>query len=203
VTNSGELGLLLARARTGDGQAADQLLTAYRNYLKLLARVQVDRVLQAKIDPSDLVQEVCLQVHRDLPKFRGQSEGEFLAWLRTILASKGANVERHFRGTQRRDIRLERQLVEAGEKSSVLLAGPTLMIDSAPSKHAMRKERSVMIANALAQLPAHYREVVILLNLEELPLAEVAQRLDKSVDSVRKLWARAVIQLRQLLENEP
>lgn len=194
---------LLKKARDGDDGAVDQLLTAYRSYLRLLARLQVDRVIQAKIDPSDLVQEVCIHAHRDLSQFRGSTEAEFLGWLRCILATKGANLVRQFRGTKRRDVRLERQLVQAAEESSALLVQPLLGADSAPSHQAMRKERSVAIADALARLAPHYREVVILHTLEELPMPAVAEKMGRSVDSVRKLWARAVVQLRQLLKSEP
>jgi RNA polymerase sigma-70 factor (ECF subfamily) len=202
MNDSAEVAALLEKARGGDSETVSRLLAVYRSYLKLLARVQVDRVIRAKIDPSDLVQEVCIQVHRDLPQFRGTTEAEFLAWLRTVLAAKGANLVRQFRGTKRRDVRLEQQLVEAAERSSVLLGQPLLATDPAPSSHAIRSERTVAIADALAQLDPHYREVVILHNLEELPMSIVAEKMGRSVDSVRKLWARAVVQLRQLLKSE-
>jgi RNA polymerase sigma-70 factor (ECF subfamily) len=202
MNSSADVAELLEKARGGDPATAAQLFTTYRSYLKLLARIQVDRVICSKIDPSDLVQEVCVQVHRDLPQFRGATEAEFLAWLRAILAAKGANLVRQFRGTKRRDVRLERQLVDVAERSSILLGKPLLAADSAPSSHAIRGERTVVIADALAQLDPHYREVVILHNLEELPMTVVAEKMGRSVDSVRKLWARAVVQLRQLLKSE-
>src|SRR6202040_2404394 len=78
---------LLRRARAGDDAARGRLLEAYRSYLTLLARVQLGRDLQGKVDPSDLVQEAFLEAHRDFGQFQGQTEAELRAWLRRLLAT--------------------------------------------------------------------------------------------------------------------
>src|SRR5438309_2896322 len=109
---------LVRIARDGDGDALGQLLARYGNYLLLLARVQIGRRLQGKVDPADVVQETFLGASRDFPKFRGTTEAEFRAWLRQILASLLANLVRHYQGTQRRDIRLERRLTVELDESS-------------------------------------------------------------------------------------
>ena len=85
------------------------LLDLYRNYLKLLARVQIDRRLGRKVDASDVVQETFLKVHRFFGEFRGQTEAELIAWLRQILATTLAKLVRHYHGTQRRRISLEQR----------------------------------------------------------------------------------------------
>ena len=56
-----------------------------------------------------------------------------------------------------------------------------------------------MLADALARLPEDYREVIVLRHLQGLPFAEVAHRMERSVDSVEKLWIRALARLRHLL----
>jgi RNA polymerase sigma-70 factor (ECF subfamily) len=81
---------LIGRARDGESTALDQLLEVYRNYISLLARLQVDRRLQGRIAPSDLVQETILQAGRHFAGFRGCSEGELVVWLRRVLASQVA-----------------------------------------------------------------------------------------------------------------
>src|SRR5258707_528940 len=112
---------LLHRARCGNGAALGQLLELYRNYLKLLARLQIDRQIQGKVGASDVVQETFLEAHRDFAQFRGTTESELVAWLRQILVTNLANLVRHYRGTQRRDVRLERQLaVELANSSRML-----------------------------------------------------------------------------------
>src|SRR2546421_6084380 len=115
---------LLSLARTPDGFARGRLLELYRNYLTLLARLQIGRRLQGKADPADLVQETFLKAHRDFASFRGHSEGEFVNWLRRILAASLARLVRQYLGTKRRDLRLERELtVELDQSSRLLDAG--------------------------------------------------------------------------------
>src|SRR5262249_4952177 len=101
---------LLQQAKAGDQEALGQVLERYRSSLAVVARVQIGRRLQGKVDASDVVQEAFLGASRDFPQFRGSTEKEFLGWLRQVLASLLANLVRHYQGTQRRDVRLERQL---------------------------------------------------------------------------------------------
>jgi RNA polymerase sigma-70 factor (ECF subfamily) len=115
---------LLRLARAGSGQALGQLLELYRPYLTLLARLQIGRRLQGKVDPADLVQETFLRAHRDFAQFRGASEEALAGWLRQILAARLVDVVRHYCGTRRRDVRLERELaLELDESSRVLDQG--------------------------------------------------------------------------------
>ncbi len=193
---------LLERARGGDSVALGQLLELYSNYLTLLARLQISRRLQGKVDAADLVQETFLAAHRGWPQFRGGSEGELVAWLRTILAATVANLVRHYLGTQGRDIRLERQLAAELGQSSCVLDGGLFAIQSSPSQQAARREQGVILADALGRLPADYREVLILRHLEGLSFPEVAQRMARTLDSVKKLWARGLERLRRSLGGE-
>ena len=75
---------LFRRARTGDAPALGQLLEKYRRYPALLARLQIDRWLQSKVDAADLVQETFLEAHRDFPQFQGATEAEWVSWLRQL-----------------------------------------------------------------------------------------------------------------------
>jgi RNA polymerase sigma-70 factor (ECF subfamily) len=193
---------LLQRARQGDAPALGRLLESYRAYLSVLARVQIGKRLQGKVDASDLVQEACLGAYRDFPQFRGSTERELQAWLRQILASLLANMVRHYHGTQRRDIRLERQLgLELGQSSALLDRG-LIAPYSSPSNQAVRREQSVVLAEALGRLPEEWRELLVLRHLEGLSFPEVAQRMGRTIDVVKKLWPRALLSLRRLLEEE-
>ena len=190
---------LLARARAGDNAALGALLELYRNYLTLLARLQIGRRLQGKVDDADLVQETFLNAHRDFSAFRGITEGEFMAWLRQILAARLAQLVRRYLGTQQRDVRLERNLAGELDRSSAALGHALPAPHSSPSQRAARREQAVLLADALGRLSGDYREVIILRYLEGLPLADVAQRMGRSVDSVKKLWTRGLVQLRRAL----
>src|SRR5207245_5417158 len=116
--------------------------------------------LQVKVDPADLVQESFLSAHRDFARFRGTTEPEWSAWLRQILAARLGDLMRRYCGTQRRDVRLERELEgELDESSRVLDRGLGAKISS-PSRQAVRREQAVLLAEALEQLREDQREVV-------------------------------------------
>ena len=84
---------MLALAKAGDGDALGQLLERDRNYLALMVRLQLGR-LRGKLDAEDLMQEVSLEAHREIARFRGATEAEFLAWLRKVLSGMALPVFR-------------------------------------------------------------------------------------------------------------
>jgi RNA polymerase sigma-70 factor (ECF subfamily) len=190
---------LLGLARADGSGALGQLLERYRNYLALLARLQISRRLQGKLDEEDLVQETFLRAHRRFAQFRGKTEQELVSWLRQILASSVANAVRHYLGTKRRDLRLERQLAMELDCSSRVLNQELVAGQSSPSQQAAVREQAVLLADCLARLRKDYREAIILRQLEGLSFLEVARRMGRTVDSVKKLWARALVELRDQL----
>lgn len=194
---------LLVLARTGNEPALGQLLERFRAYLLLLARLQVGRRLQGKVDAADMVQETFLEAARAFPQFRGDTEPEFAAWLRQILAGCLAHLVRRYCGTQARDIRLERTLEQEMDQSSRAIDRGLVAEQSSPSQRASRREQAVLLADALERLPQDYREVIILRHLEGLTFPEVAARMGRSLDSVEKLWVRALPRLRRTLGAEP
>jgi RNA polymerase sigma-70 factor, ECF subfamily len=194
---------LLRLARNGGRDARGNLLDVYRGYLTLLARLQVGRRLQGKADASDVVQETFLQAHRCFAQFRGTTAAEFAAWLRQILASRLAKLVWRYRGAQRRDVCLERELQNELAQSSHLLDRGLMARQASPSSQAARREQGLLLAESLNQLPEDYREVLVLRHLEGLTFPEVAERLDRTVDSVRKLWIRGLARMRTSLGDSP
>ena len=194
---------LLAEARAGDAATLGRLLELYRRYLGLLARMQIGQRLQGKVDASDLVQETFLEAHRNFPRFRGTSEGELVRWLRQILAARLADLLRRYLGAQGRDVRLEREIEDAFDRSSVLLDRGLVAVQSSPSQQAARREQAVLLADALAELPDDYRDVLVLRHLEGLTFPQVASRMGRSLDSVEKLWMRGLARLRQIMGGAP
>jgi RNA polymerase sigma-70 factor (ECF subfamily) len=198
-SNVSELDGLIARARSGDREVLNQLITYYRPYLKVLARLQKDLRLQSKLDDSDLVQEASALAIADFPGFLGDTERELTGWLRTLMARVAAQSFRHHTA-QRRDVGLERSLQQAFDASSQMLSTRLVAPGLSPSEQAIKRERAVLVAEVLEQLPEHYREVIILRDFEGLKLSEVATRMQRSEDSVRKIWARAMVDIRKLLK---
>ncbi|MDX2039455.1 MAG: sigma-70 family RNA polymerase sigma factor [Isosphaeraceae bacterium] len=192
---------LLALAKQGDGSALGRLLALYDNYLMLLARLQVGKRLQVKVEPRDLIQETFLEATRGFAHFQGETEREFIAWLRRIFAAVISNQVRKYFGTRRRDVRLERGLADDLDRSSMALDRRLIAQGSSPSRQVARREEAVRLANALEALPEDYREVIILRHLEDLSFAEVAQRMGRSEHSVKNLWARALARLRRRMDD--
>ena len=143
---------LLVRALHEGGEPLGELLETYRNYLRLLASLEIGTRLQVKLDASDLVQETMLAAHKDFAAFRGTSEPELVAWLREIMASALCGALRRYLGTKKRDIRLEQELQESLGRSSVLMGHRFVDPHSSPSQGAARREQAVLLADALAGL---------------------------------------------------
>ena len=203
LSSSSQVPHLLEQARSGDRDACGRLLEAVRPYLTLLARVSIGQRLQGKADAADLVQETFIQALRDFPSFRGETPAEFLAWLRRILVCNLADLLRRYYGTQARDVRLEEQLSVALEQSSSSLAVALTAGQSSPSEQAVRAEQALHVAEKLAALPPNYRDVLLLREIEGLTFPEIAQRMNRSVDSVEKLWVRGLARLRLSLGEPP
>jgi RNA polymerase sigma-70 factor (ECF subfamily) len=193
---------LLMGAQRGDGLARDDLLIASREYLSGIARQRMDRSIQSKVDASDLVQETIVAAHRHFARFRGSTEAEFAVWLRTILAARIANARRHF-AARRRDTRRELSL-SSSEHTVRHAISHALAADAAasPSDQAVGRERTERISLAMTSLPSHYSEVIRLRVFEDLAFAEVAERMGRSVDSVEKLWGRALKLMREVLGGD-
>jgi RNA polymerase sigma-70 factor (ECF subfamily) len=199
-SQSGRAEQLLALARAGDAEPVGQLLQLYRNYLLVLARTQFDQRLRRRVSPSDLVQEAMLAAHRDFAQFNGHTERQFLAWLRQILIHcLHRAIETHLK-TKMRDVRCEisiEHVSAALDRSSAKLG--EMLVDPAPSPSApmQARENAVAFANQLAALRPHYRDVIIMRNLQGLSFEKIAGQMQRNPGAVRMLWLRAVDKLRQ------
>ncbi len=181
-------------------EAHARTLERFREYLRLLARLQLDPRLRGKLDPSDVVQETLLEAYRKRDQFRGSTEGEWLAWLRTALAHNLADALRAF-GQAKRDVGRERALEAAVEASSLRLAAFLAAEQSSPSQQAERHERAVRLAEALAELAEANREAVVLHYCEGWPLADIARHLGRTPAAVAGLLKRGLRQLRVRLRG--
>jgi RNA polymerase sigma-70 factor (ECF subfamily) len=192
---------LIGRARSATGPERGALLDSYRGYLSLLCRIQINRLLQGKVSASDVVQETFLEAHRDFGGFRGSSEPELTSWLRRILATNLANAHRHFLGVKARDARLERRLAEELDHSSAALTLGMAAQQSSPSAGLMQREQAVLVADALQELPEDYREVLVQRHIEGRSFTQIAESMQRSLDSVQKLWTRGLDKLRRQLKS--
>ena len=79
------LRLLLTNAAGGDAAAREALLGLYRPYLRLAVGERIPKLVQKRMDASDIVQQTLLDAVRGLPEFRGHTEPEFTAWMMKLL----------------------------------------------------------------------------------------------------------------------
>jgi RNA polymerase sigma-70 factor (ECF subfamily) len=177
-------------------------LEDYRDYLRLLAQLQLDPRLQGKVDLSGVVQQTMIEVYQALPECDLQNADHLAAWLRRILANNLADEIRKLR-TAKRDLRRERSLEAAIEHSSLRLEAWLAGDQSSPSVHAQRQEQALRLSAALAKLPDTQREALVMRHLRGWSLAQIAEHLGRSHAAVAGLLKRGLRQLRsELSERE-
>ena len=165
---------LICLARDGGTQARATLLAYFREYVRLLARLHVKPVFNAKFDDSDIVQETLLQADRSFHQFRGTTERELAAWLRQILANKGAEMARGYL-TEKRNVQIEVQLHNGMDASSMNIASIIPSEYQSPSSIISQRERAVQLATAISRVSGDKREVLILHGLQGMSIADVAK----------------------------
>ncbi|MEZ6096770.1 MAG: sigma-70 family RNA polymerase sigma factor [Pirellulaceae bacterium] len=188
---------LIHRAKTGCSESYDGLLAQLQGYLQLVAERHHEQALRAKIGVSDIVQQSLVKAVDGFDSFRGNSEGELKAWLKTLLINEIRQVRRGlFR--QRRDVGRERSLD----------AGPTgqevnWLRDSEPTPQTLlfKQEQIEALHGAIVQLSDSDQQVIQLRSFEKKGFDEIAAIMGRSVDAVTKLWYRAVLRLQKIMST--
>lgn len=175
-------------------------LEYYREYLCLLARMQIDPRLRARLDPSDAAQQTLLIALEKRRQFRGETEAEFAGWLRAILANTlGQQARRLSRHKQERAQTLERSLEQSSQRLDAWLTKE----ESSPSRKLQRAEQAIALVAALAKLPEDQCLVIELHHFQGLSVPEVARLTGKTVASVTGLLYRGSKVLRRRLNESP
>jgi RNA polymerase sigma-70 factor (ECF subfamily) len=176
----------------------DKPLEDYRDYLRLLARLQLDPRLRGQLDPSDIAQETLLKAHARREQFRGKSDAEKAAWLRQILANTLTDALRRF---QRQQGDQHESLEVAVEQSSARLERWLEAAGTSPQDQASRQEQVLRLAAALAKLPDDQRNAVELRHLQGYSVPAISELTGRSVASVAGLLRRGLKALREQLEE--
>jgi len=158
-----------------------------------IANQELGDDLRAKGGASDVVQEAFLEAARDASHFTGKNRFEFRGWLRQILLHNILNFRRRYRDTTKRSTKRE----VSSDSSDVTANRPAH--DPTPSRVVMQAELVAAVQRAITALPSDYRTVIELRSLQRLTFEEIALRLDRSADAVRKLWCRAIEKLQDEL----
>ena len=189
------------KGRNGLDHGPASELIRFRPYLQMLARLQFDEALQAKLDASDVVQQTLLEAHQSLSALRGRGDREIAAWLRRILTRNLADELRKFRRSKR-NLHLEQSIQAAVDDSAMRLERWLAIEQGTPSECAVANEQLVSLAAALARLPEDQRRAVELHHLQGFLSAEVARRMGRTEVAVAGLLRRGLKNLREAICND-
>ena len=196
---------LLRRAAQGDQQAWGALLTQSRDRLRRVVALRLDRRLQGRVDPSDIIQEAYIDASARLAEYARQPDMPFFLWLRFLTGQRLLRVHRQHLGAEKRDVGREVSLYRGAlpEATSAALAAQLLGRDTRPSEAAIRAERKIRLQEALNSMDPIDREVLALRHFEQLSNVEAARVLDLQESAAAKRYVRALKRLRQILDARP
>ncbi len=173
----------------------------FRSYLRVLAGMQLNPILKARVDPSDVVQQTLLHAHRAAKQYRGKTDAELAGWLRQILANELAHQLRDNR-RDKRDVTRERSIQQSVEASSIKLERLLASEGPPPEDIAERNERTLRISAAISALPDSQREAVELHYWHRWTLQQIGEHQGRSKSSVAGLIRRGLKQLKDKLNEQ-
>jgi RNA polymerase sigma-70 factor (ECF subfamily) len=196
---------LLRRAGAGDPRALAELFARYRGRLRRMVRLRLDRRLQGRIDPSDVLQEAQLEIFRRAAEYAADPRVPPFLWLRLVTGQRLAALHRRHLGAQMRsagqEVALHRGPIP--QATSLSLAEMLLGRLTSPTQAARRAEVRLLLQEALNGMDPIDREVLTLRHFEELSNAEVAQVLGLSKTAASNRYIRALERLREALAGIP
>lgn len=196
---------LLRRAADGDEAAAAALFDVHRERLKQMVRLRLDRRLQGRLDPSDVLQETYLEMAGRVAAYARSPGLPVYLWLRSLVGQKLVDLARHHLGAKMRNAGQEISLYRGAmpQASSLSLAAQLLGRMTSPTAAAVRAETRIRIQEALNGLDPIDREVLTLRHFEMLSNSEVAQVLNLSKAAASNRYIRALKRLKEALESLP
>jgi RNA polymerase sigma-70 factor (ECF subfamily) len=196
---------LLDAAQSGDEGALAVLVERHRDRLERMVRLRMDRRLQGRVDPADVVQDSYLAVRRKFPQYGADPRLPFYLWLRLEVGQKLVDAHRFHLGTKMRDAGQEVSLHQGAlpQVTSLSLAEHLLGKLTPASQAAMRVEVKLRVEEALNSMDPHDREVLILRHFEELSNAEAAQVLGIKPSAAINRHVRALKRLKDVFQEMP
>ncbi len=202
---SSELQNQLRRLAAGDRQALAELFARYRDRLRRMVKLRLDRRLQGRIDASDVLQEAYLDVAQRASEYAAHPTMPFFLWLRLLTGQRLLMVHRQHLGAKMRDVGQEVSLYRGAlpQASSVSLAAQLLGRLTSPSLAAVRAETQLKLQEALNGMDPMDREVLTLRHFEELSNGETAALLGLQKAAASNRYIRALKRLKEVLSSMP
>ena len=195
--------ILVNRANSGDADAARQLMQAHDERLRKMVRARLDQRLHARIDPSDVVQDVLLEATRKLGDYGKQQTLPFYLWLRQIACDRLFELHRQHIHVEKRTVkREERELLSLSNESVDLLAERIPCPQSTPSAQLIRKELRRRIREAVDKLPILDRELLMMRYVEQMKLRDIASALSLTESAAKSRHVRALEKMSSLVGIE-
>ncbi len=191
---------LLQNARQGESAAVNELMERHRNAVRQMIQMRLDRAVAARVDASDVVQDVLLEASQRLNDFIKSGSMPFHLWLRQLAKDRLIDMHRRHRGAQRRSVDRE-QRVAAGssERSSLNLDGVLADGQLTPAAASIRREIEQRFLTALQELGDDDRDIILMRHQEHLTNSEVAEALGLSQPAAGMRYLRALRKLREVL----
>ncbi|MFO0422690.1 MAG: sigma-70 family RNA polymerase sigma factor [Planctomycetia bacterium] len=194
--------VLLDRVRRGDGDAVNGLLERHRDAIKRMIDRRMDRVVQRRVDASDIVQDVMIEANRRLGDYLANPTMPFQLWLRHMARDRLIDAHRRHRVASTRSVDREVALPQAGpEASQADMLGQFADRELTPAAAATWRELERRFAAAVEQLEEADRQIVLLRHFEHLSTAEAAEALGLSKAAAGMRYLRAMRRLRILLDG--
>ena len=188
---------LLRQAGAGDGEAVNRLMERHRESLRRMVQMRLDRALRARVDASDIVQEVLWEASRRLSDYLRDAKLPFHLWLRELAKDHVIDAHRRHRKAQRRSVDREQpQAAEFADRSSLDLVAQLRDHELTPAAATIRKELAARFLSALDQLDEEDAEIVLMRHHEHLTNSEAAQALGLSPAAAGMRHLRAIRRLR-------
>jgi RNA polymerase sigma-70 factor (ECF subfamily) len=197
-----EIEALIERASRNEPAACQELLVRHRQRLRQMISVRIDHRLAARLDPSDVVQEVFVEALGKMPDYLRKRPLPFYPWLRQLAWERLAKLhERHIQAQKRSTTREARWDGPLPDESALALVDRLVAPGSSPSKQVLRQEMQGRVQAALARLTEQEREVLVMRYLEQLSIREIAAVLGITESAVKSRHLRALQRIRGLLSN--
>jgi RNA polymerase sigma-70 factor, ECF subfamily len=195
---------LLERLRTQDHEALGELFMLYRDRLWRMLFVRLDRRVNIRCTPDDVLQEAFLDVSRRIAEYLADPAVPFYVWLRFLTVQRLNMIQRAHLGAQMRNVTQEVSLPNAGFTfaSAESMAGQLVGHMTSPSQAAIRHELQERLRAALEEMDPLDREVLALRHFEEMSNNDVATLLGITKDAASKRHVRALVRLREILKAE-
>jgi RNA polymerase sigma-70 factor, ECF subfamily len=196
---------LLRSARAGDNAALAGVFTHYRERLRRMIHLRLDRRLTGRVDASDILQDVYLEVRKRMTSGGADPNLPFFLWLRLVTGQKLTDLHRRHLGTRMRDAGMEITLHRGAmpAASSASLAAQLLGTMTSPTQAAVRAEQRLIVQEALSGLDPIDREILVLRHFEHLSNDEAALALGLKRSTASQRYVRALMRLKDVLSTIP